>query len=255
MEKCKICGSESKYFDSAYVLNKYNVSYYICSNCGFIQTEAPYWLNEAYSDAISDSDIGILLRNVVLVDKSKAILSYCLSNHKNILDYGGGYGIYTRMMRDNGFNVEWYDKYAENIFAKGFEKSVEHYDIVTAFELFEHFDDPVKEISDIFRYGDTLLFSTEIIPNVPPSDKIIDWWYFAPQTGQHIAFYTEKSFNIIAAKFNKRYYKISNGFHIITNKKLSVYKLKLMYKLSKILNLFNKRESLLQSDYNMMIKR
>lgn len=162
VEKCKVCGSVSEYFDSAYVLNKYNVSYYICSNCGFIQTEDPYWLSEAYSDAIADS------RNVVLADKRQAILSYCLNNHKNILDYGGGYGIYTRMMRDNGFYVEWYDKYAENIFAKGFEKSVEHYDIVTAFELFEHFDDSVKEISDIFRYGDTLLFSTEIIPNVSP---------------------------------------------------------------------------------------
>lgn len=175
LEKCKVCGSVSEYFDSAYVLNKYNVSYYICSNCGFIQTEDPYWLSEAYSDEIADSDIGILSRNVFLVEKSKAILSYCLNNnYKSILDYGGGYGIYTRMMRDDGFNVEWYDKYAENIFAKGFEKSVEHYDIITAFELFEYFDDPVKEISDIFRYGDKLLFSTEIIPNVPHPDKIVD---------------------------------------------------------------------------------
>lgn len=88
-----------------------------------------------------------------------------------------------------------------------------------------------------------------------PPDKIVDWWYFAPHTGQHIAFYTEKSFNIIATKFNKRYYKISNNLHIIINRNLSVYKLKLMYKLSKILNLFNKRESLLQSDYDMIIKR
>ena len=51
-QKCKICDSNSHYFATAKVLQKYNVDYFQCSNCGFVQTEEPYWLDEAYSEAI-----------------------------------------------------------------------------------------------------------------------------------------------------------------------------------------------------------
>jgi glycosyltransferase involved in cell wall biosynthesis len=50
--KCKVCGSNSPYFASAKILQKYDVKYYQCHSCGFVQTEEPYWLNEAYTDAI-----------------------------------------------------------------------------------------------------------------------------------------------------------------------------------------------------------
>ena len=49
---CKVCGSISCKFDNAKVLNKYNVKYFQCSNCGFVQTENPYWLAEAYKEAM-----------------------------------------------------------------------------------------------------------------------------------------------------------------------------------------------------------
>lgn len=52
--KCKICGSDAPFFSEADILKKHHVKYYKCSSCGFIQTEAPYWLSEAYSDAITE---------------------------------------------------------------------------------------------------------------------------------------------------------------------------------------------------------
>ena len=58
--KCKICGSEASSFDSARILRKYDVDYFECPYCGFIQTEEPYWLTEAYSSAITSSDIGLV---------------------------------------------------------------------------------------------------------------------------------------------------------------------------------------------------
>ncbi|MEJ2105601.1 MAG: hypothetical protein P8X47_13660, partial [Ignavibacteriaceae bacterium] len=60
---CRVCNSKSKEVFSAKVLNKYNVKYYHCLSCGFLQTEEPYWLDEAYKSAIGIADTGIQKRN------------------------------------------------------------------------------------------------------------------------------------------------------------------------------------------------
>ena len=62
--QCKICSSKMNTFNMAIILNKYNVQYYRCYNCGYICTEEPYWLEEAYSSAIANTDIGLISRNV-----------------------------------------------------------------------------------------------------------------------------------------------------------------------------------------------
>lgn len=64
--KCKICNNKSNYIFKAKLLNKYDVKYYHCSNCGFLQTEEPYWLEEAYNKSINISDTGIMSRNLFL---------------------------------------------------------------------------------------------------------------------------------------------------------------------------------------------
>jgi transcription initiation factor TFIIIB Brf1 subunit/transcription initiation factor TFIIB len=69
--KCKICESESFYFANANILNKYNAAYFKCTNCGFVQTEEPYWLEEAYSQPIAETDSGLCrwLRLVCAIDE------------------------------------------------------------------------------------------------------------------------------------------------------------------------------------------
>ena len=61
---CKICSGDTFVFDTATILNKYFVKYYKCLDCGFICAEHPYWLNEAYSEAISALDVGLIGRNL-----------------------------------------------------------------------------------------------------------------------------------------------------------------------------------------------
>ena len=78
MISCKICNTLIESFDTSVVLGRYPVEYFVCPNCGFIQTEEPYWLDEAYSDAIVDSDIGLMGRNIALSKMVAAILSVCL---------------------------------------------------------------------------------------------------------------------------------------------------------------------------------
>ena len=65
-------------------------------------------------------------------------------------------------------------------------------------------NDPMNDISKIFEYSENAIFTTEIIPKT--NKQIEDWWYIAQETGQHIAFYSEESMQIIANHFNKNYY-------------------------------------------------
>ena len=246
--KCKICGHNTELFDKATILGKYEIKYYVCSHCGFVQTEEPYWLNESYSSAIANSDIGLIYRTSILVNKTNLLLKF-LGNVQNALDYGGGYGVFVRMMRDHGWNFEWYDENCMNLFAQNHEKSRDHYDVVSSYEVLEHLIDPISTLSEIFRLTDTLLFTTELISD--PAPKINDWWYYCTDHGQHISLYSKKSIEVIAQLFNKKHYFI-NGIHILTSTNIPVNKIKFAsdhYWLAKKIFNLKDRPSLLNQDY------
>lgn len=119
--KCKICNSKSINIFNAKILKKYNRKYFHCQNCGFLQTEDPYWLEEAYEESINISDTGIMSRNLSLSQLSTLILFFFFNKNAKFLDFAGGYGIFVRLMRDIGFDFYWYDKFSNNLLARGFE--------------------------------------------------------------------------------------------------------------------------------------
>ncbi|MDR2080563.1 MAG: class I SAM-dependent methyltransferase [Campylobacteraceae bacterium] len=215
--KCKICGTNNKYIFSAKILNKYNIKYFLCPNCGFLQTEEPYWIEEAYKNSINLSDTGYIQRNINLSKKVSILLRllFCEYN-KNYLDYAGGYGIFVRLMRDMGFNFYWSDKYTDNIFAKGFEyNDADTLKAVTTFESFEHFINPMNEIEKILLLSKNIIFTTELLPSiVPKSDQ---WWYYGLEHGQHVSFYQQKTMHFIAAYYKINYYNF-NSLQLFTDK-------------------------------------
>jgi hypothetical protein len=101
---------------------------------------------------------------------------------------------------------------------------------VTTFESFEHFVYPMDEVEKILSLSKNIIFSTEPLPNPVPRSK--DWWYYGLDHGQHISFYSLKTFRYIATKFKLNYAYI-NGLHVLSEKKLSNFKLKCI-KLSKL---------------------
>jgi 2-polyprenyl-3-methyl-5-hydroxy-6-metoxy-1,4-benzoquinol methylase len=215
---CKICNSTVIPFYKGKILNKYEVNYFRCNSCGFIQTENPHWLNEAYSEAIADLDIGLLDRNIVFSELVEKLILIFYPGSKYYLDYGGGYGLFVRRMRDKGFSFYRYDIYCQNIFAKYFDVKdapVKKFDIITAFEVFEHLNEPLAEVAKMFELGDSLFFSTLLAPETPKAFD--EWWYRAPLSGQHIAFYTLESLKIVAEKFNKKLYSNGTNFHVLSN--------------------------------------
>jgi Methyltransferase domain len=224
---CKICSSDTQHLFREEVLLKYDVSYYKCKNCSFIQTEAPYWLEEAYEDSISACDVGVAQRGLLWRAALKRIINNYFDPNLKFVDYGGGTGLLVRFMRDAGFNFYRYDLYGKNTFARGFDISdVQNgdakFELLTAFEVFEHLEDPLSDIEQMFRLSDSLLFSTLLQPLDTNKLNPKDWNYFSPETGQHIAFYTSKTLNKIALKFGCNFYSDGEDVHLLTFKELDL---------------------------------
>lgn len=222
---CKICNKQTKQIFKAKILNKYEIDYFYCEHCGFLQTEEPYWLDEAYGESINISDTGYMQRNLMLSKKLTILLALFLDKNGKFLDYAGGYGVFVRMMRDIGFDFYWDDKYTTNLFARGFEYQTDKYEAVTTFESLEHFVNPMDEVESLLKISKSIIFSTELLPNLIPKPQ--DWWYYGLDHGQHISFYSIKTFQYIATKYNLNYANLG-GLHILTEKKISNFKLKLL---------------------------
>jgi FkbM family methyltransferase len=217
--QCNICRADATPFGRAAILNKYDVSYFQCTQCRFVQTETPYWLDEAYKEPIATSDIGLVARNLWLTKTAKFLISKYFNADATFLDYGGGYGLFVRLMRDTGFDFLWYDKFCRNLLAGGSEgKTDRQYEILTAFELFEHLVDPQAEIAVMLKLSDSILFSTELLPDSNPTPG--QWHYYVPHVGQHISFYTHESLQHLAQQLGLNLYSNRKALHLLTRKTL-----------------------------------
>jgi hypothetical protein len=220
-ERCQICDAQMQFVFDAKVLAKYVVKYFHCAHCGFLRTEAPYWLGEAYSDAIAVTDTGVMDRNVLLANKLAAIMQLCLDPNARYLDVAGGYGILTRLMRDYGFDFYWADKHCENLLARGFEYE-EHaapLRAMTAIEVIEHVPDPCAFLSGLMAtYGcRTLIFTTSTYSGDTPPGP--DWWYYSHVTGQHISFFQPRTMEVLARKTGLSLYT-SGDLFVMTDRPL-----------------------------------
>jgi 2-polyprenyl-3-methyl-5-hydroxy-6-metoxy-1,4-benzoquinol methylase len=216
---CKICAKEATYVFSAKILNKYDVKYFQCKNCEYFFTENPFWLSEAYKNPINLVDTGIIQRNIYLSQATSIILFTHFNRNKKFLDYAGGYGIFTRLMRDIGIDFYWQDDFTQNLLARGFEMKNEHnsYELLTAFEVFEHFENPVAEVRKMLTFSDNILFSTVTYSGKIPSS---DWWYYGFEHGQHISFFSPKTLSTIASILNLKYSNLDNLHLFSRNKKI-----------------------------------
>lgn len=200
------------------ILGKYKVQYYFCEECGFLKTEQPYWLDEAYQDAIADTDIGLVSRNIGNSQTLVVVLQLIFGGWGKFLDVAGGYGLLARRLRDYGIDCYTTDTYCQNIFAKHFEPDDNFIaDALFAFEVMEHIENPYQFLHETFQtYGcKTLFFSTATFQTTIP-DK--NWWYYTPETGQHISFYQPRTLVYLAQKLLCEYHQIVPGLHLITDR-------------------------------------
>ena len=201
-KECSLCRYQAEHLCIQRVLNKHDVEYFRCSRCDLIQTATPYWFEEAPWSSISHLDTGAVMRNSACARVTTAIGHVVgLDANSRCLDYGAGYGLFVRTMRDHGLNFLWHDKYGPNVFARGSEgEPSTEYDLVTCFELFEHLPDVREGIDPILGAGHELI----LVGTVLHTGHKHGWWYYVPELGGHVSFFSEHTMHYVGEQWGYR---------------------------------------------------
>jgi hypothetical protein len=193
---CRLCGGEVRKQFELMVLDRHQVGYFVCIQCGSLQSEYPFWLPEAYELNLSHLDVGAVQR--CLSNACAVVAISRLTRCKNIVDFGGGDGLLCRLLRDYGLNCFVDDKFATPTYAQSFtQPDFLRPDILVAFEVIEHFARPTTELSGLFdTKAEIVMVTTELY-----SQQHADWWYLTPSSGQHVFFYSRQALLRVAERF------------------------------------------------------
>jgi SAM-dependent methyltransferase len=133
------------------------------------------------------------------------------------LDYGGGNGMLCELLRDAGWQSTSYDPFVDgDLRHLDFGK----FDLVTAFEVFEHVPSPnrlVTEIDSLLDDDGVVLFTTLVSDGNLGAGRKLDWWYASPRNG-HISLYSTGSLARLAAGHGFTFGSFSVGFHALWRK-------------------------------------
>ena len=130
------------------------------------------------------------------------------------LDYGGGSGLLSRLLREAGWRSASYDP-----FSGGEARVAElgRFDLLTAYEVFEHAPDVnalVSELAALRAPDGIVLFTTQLSDGNLNAGERLTWWYASPRNG-HISLYSRKSLEILAARAGLRVASFSAGAHAL----------------------------------------
>lgn len=179
-----------------------------CGSCGYGQLASPAWLDEAYAEAITATDVGLLRRSIRSARRIRDVLAVAGATGGPVLDWGGGHGTLTRLLRDAGVECFHWDPRCVNVLARGFEAepASRRWSAVVALEVVEHLVDPWEFLGTVASTTDLVIFSTEVLPEPPP--RLDAWAYYAPEHGQHVGFMAERSIRLVASRLGMEWTRI-----------------------------------------------
>lgn len=194
-----------------------SVRYHLCDRCGFcFAPELFTWSFEQFERQIYNDDYGEVdpdykrvrpLANAGLVDQlfGKARISH--------LDYGGGSGLLSETLRQQGWNSRSYDPFVDRDVRVA---DLGKFDLVTAFEVFEHVPD-IGALFDDLRMlvgpDGVILFSTLLSDGEIGRGRPLDWWYASPRNG-HISLFSKESLRLCLNRAGFNHASASANLHL-----------------------------------------
>lgn len=229
---CPICEAEAVLFDVVDLNKACNdggnkvfppadvpIRYVRCGQCGFcFAPEFADWSLEdfearIYNDRYIDVDPDYLETRpranasslvATFGDRAAAI------RH---LDYGGGNGLLSGLLRGAGWRSQSYDPFVDRDVDPA---ELGPFDLVTAYEVFEHVPDVrklVRQLSRLLRPDGIVLFSTLLSDQDVGPGRRLGWWYAAPRNG-HISLFSERSLWLLGATEGFRCGSYSANLHV-----------------------------------------
>lgn len=174
------------------------VRYHLCLNCGFcFAPEIQAWTREEfavsiYNDDYVDVDPDYVSTRPLLNARGMHDLLGASSKGLRHLDYGGGSGLLSSTLREHGWDSSSYDPFVDTTTNTS---DLGTYDLVTAFEVFEHVPDVqvlLEELNALCRPDGMIMFSTLLSDGKLALGRKLTWWYASPRNG-HISLFSQKS--------------------------------------------------------------
>lgn len=194
------------------------IYYFLCEQCGFcFAPEFSQWPLEDFENKIYNSEYIQVDPDYLDVRPSanaNGLISRFGDRRSEIrhLDYGGGRGLLSDLLRQSGWQSISYDPFVNrNIHPENLGK----FDLITAYEVFEHVPDVkqlMSNLSLLLAQDGVVLFSTLLSDgNLDPRQRIT-WWYASPRNG-HISLFSRKSLAVLGAREGFHFGSFSEGFH------------------------------------------
>lgn len=128
------------------------------------------------------------------------------------LDYGSGTGRLGELLRESGWQTVSHDPFAaaSTPLADG-----ARFDLITAYEVFEHVPDPkllIDRLAGLLADDGVILLSTLLSDGFIAPRQRLGWWYASPRNG-HISLFSKKSLGLLAARQKFIFGSFSVGVH------------------------------------------
>lgn len=194
------------------------VYYALCNSCGFcFAPEISKWSLEEFAARIYN-DQYVQVDPDYIEARPRANASSLLSMFGNSpraikhLDYGGGDGTLTAILRQSGWNSTSYDPFV-NLDTR--PDQLGQFNLITAYEVFEHVPDVhqlMAHLRTLLVPNGIVLFSTLLSDGNIQRNQRLSWWYAAPRNG-HISLFSKNSLAILARESGFQFGSFSAGFH------------------------------------------
>lgn len=197
----------------------HEVEYFYCPSCGFCFAPSMYeWSIEEFKSKVYNADYA---RVDPEYTESRPLLfagmvDQLFGAHKRRLthiDYGGGNGRLSEVLRERGWKTCSYDPLldeATDIHALG------QFDLVTAFEVFEHVPDMhhmAENLDALLATNGLILFSTLLSDHAIDQNGRLEWWYAAPRNG-HVSLYSTTSLDLLFSKHGFKWRSVTPDKHV-----------------------------------------
>ena len=194
------------------------IYYATCQACGFcFSPDLAVWTTadfkaKIYNDAYIDVDPDYV--DARPRENAEALITMFADRIRSVrhLDYGGGTGLLSSVLEDAGWHSTSYDPFVDTSVRP---EEIGQFDLITAFEVFEHVPDVqglMSLLTSLLDPGGLILFTTVLSDGEILPGQRLSWWYAAPRNG-HVSLYSGQSLRVLAGQFGLRLHSFSSNFH------------------------------------------